>query len=79
LIRYRDFVTGKPRFTRGTPVSVITDGLGIERLVVERRSDTLFIALWCLDRDAKRLAESLRREKTNKRLRKATSCESVGP
>jgi hypothetical protein len=29
----------------------MTDGLGIERLVIERRSDTLFIPLWCLAED----------------------------
>jgi hypothetical protein len=62
MIRYKDFVTGKQHFTRGNPEGVMTDGLGIEQLVVQRKSDRLFIPSWYLDPKGRMLAESVRQE-----------------
>ncbi len=62
MIRYKDFVTGKQHFTRGKLKGVMTDGLGIEQLVVQRKSDRLFIPLWYLDPKGRMLAESVRQE-----------------
>lgn len=58
-----DSVAGKSEFTRGEPASVISDGVGLERLAVERENEILFITLYRLDLDANKIAASLRPEK----------------
>jgi hypothetical protein len=66
MIRYKDFETGRKRFTRGSACGLAGDGLGIERLIVSRNSDELHIPLYCLDAEGRKLAEQFRKSKTNR-------------
>ncbi len=72
MIRYKDFETGRKRFTRGSPCGVVRDGLRIERLIVSRKSDELHIPLYCLDAEGRNVAEQFRKSKTNREGRKAS-------
>lgn len=50
---YRDFVTGRPRWTRAPFVGWFKDGLGIWRAVFARRHEDLLIPEYCLTKETK--------------------------
>lgn len=71
MIRYKDFETGRKRFTRGSPCGVVRDGLGIERLVVFRKSDELYIPLYCLDVEGRKIAKQFLKNRAIREGREA--------
>ena len=50
---YRDFVTGRPRWTRGKFIEWYKDGWGIWRAVFARKSDVLLMPEYCMTKETK--------------------------
>lgn len=64
---YKDFVTGKKRFTRGKPIEAMKGGpLQAWGLVVRTRSTTMFIPGYLLEPEGKEILEEAKIRKEEK-------------